>query len=288
MNKLLNANMWRLFKSKIFRAGIICCVLYSAFLVIDNRIGYRNVYGSDMKEKLMENRPMEGMPTAIGMVLPFVLAIVIGLYIGTEYSNGTIRNKLIAGHSRISIYMANLLTSFIAAVILFVSSMITVYALGIPLLGNTKSPFIHYLELMAIISVALLAMCSIFMMLSMLIQSRATGVVTVIVLTMVMFMAAISIKNRLDEPEYYDGYTITDEKGNVESIPVEKNPDYLTGNKRKVYETLDSVLPYNQTFDITSSISLPEKPYRYPLYSGAIILLATAAGIIIFKKRNLK
>lgn len=44
-------------------------------------------------------------------------AIFIGLYIGTDYSNGTIRNKLSVGHGRRSVYLSNLIVSSMAGVL---------------------------------------------------------------------------------------------------------------------------------------------------------------------------
>lgn len=45
-------------------------------------------------------------------------AIFCSLFIGTEYSDGTIRNKLIMGYSRQKIYCANLIVCIIANLML--------------------------------------------------------------------------------------------------------------------------------------------------------------------------
>ena len=49
-------------------------------------------------------------PSAAGLAVvpPFCCAAVFSLFFGAEHADGTIRNKLIAGHSREAIYLATL------------------------------------------------------------------------------------------------------------------------------------------------------------------------------------
>ena len=55
-----------------------------------------------------------------------VAAVFISLFVGSEYSDGTIRNKLVVGHSRMRIYLANLIVCSIACVLISLA-----YAAGI-------------------------------------------------------------------------------------------------------------------------------------------------------------
>ena len=48
-----------------------------------------------------------------------VAAILTSMFIGSEYSDGTIRNKLVVGHSRMRIYLANLIVCSVACVLIF-------------------------------------------------------------------------------------------------------------------------------------------------------------------------
>ena len=52
---------------------------------------------------------------ADGYVFPIALSILITLFIGIEYSDKTIRNKLIVGHSRSEVYLANLVVGIASA-----------------------------------------------------------------------------------------------------------------------------------------------------------------------------
>ena len=56
-------------------------------------------------------------------------------FIGTEYSDGTIRNKIVVGHSRSTIYLANLLTCCFAGLIMCLCFILPTLAIRIPLFG---------------------------------------------------------------------------------------------------------------------------------------------------------
>lgn len=63
--------------------------------------------------------------------------------------------------------------------------------------------------------------------------------------------AMMTILQKLDKPEYYEGYTGVDEDtGEMVSVEKEKNYRYLTGTKRKVYKVLNNVIPSSQLYQI--------------------------------------
>lgn len=72
-----------------------------------------------------------------GLYLIFAAAVVVGLFVGTEYSDGTIRNKLSAGHARRDIYLSKLIVCAAADVVIYVVYILVVLGLGQILLGGT-------------------------------------------------------------------------------------------------------------------------------------------------------
>ncbi len=288
MIRLIHSNLARLFHSSIFKAAEVFSIGYSFFVLIGSYISYKNHYGAEYNEQLKHGHFLDNMPLALAIVLPIVLAIVIGFFIGAEYSDGTMRNKLIAGHSRISIYFANMLAAYAASVILFLTSVIVIYAVGIPLYGPTSIPFTEYAKAFLVVLIAGFAFCSLYTLFCMAIQNKAAGVVTVLLIAIIMYMVMMTINARLLEPEYYDNYTYTQDAQNPIHIDKQKNPHYLTGKKRVFYEKLVAFLPYDHMFYLLQNITLPKKPYEFPVNSGILIFVTTAAGILIFKKKDLK
>ena len=55
--------------------------------------------------------PLDAIFFVYAMLIGLVLSVFLPLFFGSEYSDGTIRNKLAAGHPRLSVYLANLITA---------------------------------------------------------------------------------------------------------------------------------------------------------------------------------
>lgn len=86
MNRLLSANFARLWRSKIFYGLGLFMIGYSVMF-------YRDVYMTiHVKHKEYTNWNF----AFFGGLLPIgiALAVFVSFYIGTEYSSGTIRNKI--------------------------------------------------------------------------------------------------------------------------------------------------------------------------------------------------
>ena len=85
MSNLLSANMARLNGNKAFWSGFLLLTVMGAV----ERIGvYADADSSHLDEAFW-----------IGaLLIGFVLSVFVSLFVGTEYSDGTIRNKVISGH----------------------------------------------------------------------------------------------------------------------------------------------------------------------------------------------
>lgn len=137
---------------------------------------------------------------------------------------------------------------------------------------------------------AMLALTAFLLLFSMLIQSKAVGSVACLITVILMLFTALMIYQKLSAPEYYDAYQYTDEdSGETISVEREKNPRYLTGTKRRVYEFLDKTLPVSQLFTIGRNEMDGSKNLGWMIGSDFVIMIAsTGAGILVFQKRNLK
>lgn len=285
MTKLLRANFARLWKSKIFWLGMAFMIGFSAFAVLAR-------YRDKIVEPDFAYPTLDGLFFAGGMYVAVVIAVFIGIFIGTEYSDGTIRNKLVTGHSRISVYFSNLIVCAVASLMMHLSYFAVMVCLGFPLMGTLETPVYVVVPLVLCSMVTTVAFVALFLLLSMLIHSKSSGAVVTILLSIVLLFASMTIVNRLSAPEYYESYTWTEQTEDGETIehyePAEKNSRYLTGMKREVYEFLYDFLPSGQMMQYGSAMELPDHIEIMPLYSLAIVVVTTACGAYFFRRKDLK
>lgn len=126
MSKLLRANMVRLWKSKTFW---FCFSVMAAFGMLE-RIG---IFLSEGGDGSLDEAFWIG-----ALVMGFVLSVFVSLFVGTEHEAGTIRNKVISGHTRSDIYLANTILCILAGWFMCFGCMAVSLIVGIPLLGFFK------------------------------------------------------------------------------------------------------------------------------------------------------
>ena len=65
-----------------------------------------------------------------------------------------------------------------------------------------------------------------------------------------------------------------------------RNPKYLTGAKREIYEFMEDFLPSTQYYQVLQwSI---ERPVRFILCDVGILVVMTGAGVAAFRRKDLK
>lgn len=212
-------------------------------------------------------------------------AELIPLFFGTEYSNGAIRNKLIVGQSRLSIYFANLITGFAACVLCSAAYMLGCMALGIPLLGwFTQPPALLFTALIGSL-LMMAAFCAIFTFVTMNCAKKSTSVVICLLGTFAAFIWAFVIHSMLEAPEFIQGYEMSVNGQVVNAVP-EPNPNHLTGLKREVYQFLFDLLPSGQSIQYCSLVL--SDPVRLMGLAAAVCVVFTGAGAALFRRKDLK
>lgn len=283
MNKLLRANFTRLWKSRIFWIGILYTFGIGFFA---STTPYRESLEIEGYHPHFDNYLYTNC-----MFMSIVCAVFIGLFIGTEYSNGTIRNKIIVGHTRSAVYFSNLIVSTAAVIIMHLTNILTIILLGGTLTGNREMP-ISYLFTLGLISVVtLIAMCAFFLLVSMLVASKSNASVIAIIISFVFLFSALMINNIVTATEYYEPYAIyTNESGEIieEKGERQKNPHYITGIKRDIYEFFYDFLPGCQMLQVAEQeIDVSKSGVKLPAYSLLITVSTTACGVYFFRRKNL-
>ena len=277
MNKLLSAGFSRLWKNKFFWLGMILLPGFLAFAL------FSNYY--DMKQYNF-SFTLDGFLYGCFLLIGMFTSIFAALFLGTEYSDGTIRNKLVIGHSRTAVYLSSLAVCFVSSLLVCLATSFVTYALGIPLFGTPETPVLTTVQEYAYGVLMIAALSGIFTLLAMMITSKSVSAIVCTVGIFALLFVSMYILKRLLTPEMIEyGYDMAVD-GSV--IPLEHpNPRYLTGTARKVYEFFQDFLPTGQGMQL-AQFGYLQHPLQACLCSLFVTAATTAGGILAFKKRNLK
>lgn len=281
MSKLLRADFFRLFKSKIFWLGVLFMAGLAGFAVFTR--------WSDMQAFPEYYRSSDAFIFSGGMYVGIVIAVFTGIFIGSDYSDGTIRNKHIIGHSRMKIYLSNLIICFFASVVMY--SVFLIVILGssaLNIIGGIEMSSDTLAKLLVTYLFSIWAISAMCLFLAMLIHKKTAGVVTAMIFSIFMIIAANAIDYRLSAKEYTEPYsvTVTTADGTEKDIeqPSVKNPKYLTGTKKEIFQFLHDTLPVDQIMQAYYELNFEK---HFPLRSLCIIAIVTGAGILLFRKKDL-
>jgi len=275
MRKLLAANFTRLWKEKIFRFVFL---IMSIGTVCYNWIGYNEI-----------NNPQIYIEDMIFCMLPmsgFVFALFISMCLGTEFEEHTIRNKLVVGYNRTQVYFAEYITCMVASVIL----------MGVMLMSSTLFSFFFSLEFQSDWNeLSLLLFCcfliasvfsAMFVGISMNVGSKAASLVVSIVFLFAILLVSSFCVNALEEaPLVYTNVVISVE-GGVQFGDLVENPAYIDGTQRMVYELIADILPTGQSIQMNNLEF--ERASRWPVFSLGMLVIATIAGYLPFRKRDIR
>lgn len=275
MHKLVSVNLFRLWRSKIFWACMGIMLAYSVSLMLNGcRMALRSTseYGYCLEDFYFQ----------FAIVIGGFCAIFSSLFHGTEYSDGTLRNKIVVGHTRPQIYLANLLLTFIAT-LLFLGAWTLGAMVAIPTLGLWKMGFEGLALCLAIAVLFIAAFSAAFTAVNMLCSNKAFSVTVSMLLFLGLLILASNLDNSLNEPEMTSDVVMTAD--GLEMTDPVPNPGYVTGAKREVYEFLLDFLPTGQTLQL--AYMKTGHPVRMLLCSAFLTAGITAGGIWAFRKKNL-
>lgn len=235
---------------------------------------------------------------------PFCVALCafLSLFLGREYGDGTLRNKVTAGYRRGQIYLAYLLAS-LAVGLLFLAAFLLPFvvmnaAALAPLGAKVLGP--------ALVGMVLLcaALVALFTAISCCVSLWVVGALANLGLWFFLMFGAYQIEFALGQPAYVTEY-YTDAQGREYEGETTPNPHYLGGTLRVVAEGVDACLPNGQMNRIvsylTTCLSLQETGldpegaelyqevrFRDPLCALAVTAGVTAVGLTVFRKKDLK
>lgn len=274
MHNLLSAGFKRLWTNKGFWLGIVTIFAFSVFYVLN---------GIRQSVVFEHSTALDNFYFKLAPMLGLFCAIFISFFIGTEHSEGTLRNKIIVGRTRTQVYLSNYIISLVAGTC-FILAWLIGGLTGIPAFGFWRFG-VNGLLLYALIAFLFIAaFTGILTLLSMLSSNKSITIVTAILLVLGLLMFASMVYNRLGEPEFYSGVVITSD-GMQMGDPT-PNPNYITGAKRDVYQFILDVLPTGQSI-MMANLELTH--FLTSIIASLCISITTVTvGVFAFNKKDLK
>lgn len=282
MSKLLSAELIRMMKSKVFwlaAAATAVCEIY--FIQFGAKV--------NKSAEITFEQYYFYLAPSIGIFL----VIFISMFLGTEHSDCTIRNKIIVGHTREQLYLAYYLTCLIGSIFMETGWFIGGLT-GIPLLGSfTSDPQMIVLYFVSILLFTE-ALTALFVGISLMMSNKAGSAVLQIVFVLILILISSELYNELCEPKGSAGdITIISETGQFVMGDSKPNPRYIGGFIRNIYVWAVNILPMGQGILIlhrstTDAGAVSYLPVLQMLSSMVMTVLFLGIGIAVFRKKDLK
>ena len=200
MSKLLRADMIRLRKCFALRLSLIAMFVLATFFMVMQATGMD--YTVPYSRVIFLPLSMYGV----------VISAFVSDFVGTDFSNGFIRNKLLAVRNRSSLVLSEIMVSCVASLIVYIA--VTAFTAGIGqfFFENNVQPVDFFCR-------------------------KTRAMIWCMGLAFVLLFLCLHTNEVLVQPEYKDGIL---------------NPNYVGGFRRAVCSVLHDLNPYGQISQLTS------------------------------------
>lgn len=277
MNKLLSAGFARVRKDNWFWLLIPTIFIISLINILSAARSFTamtaNGFVVTLEDYYFTLAPMMGL---------FFLTF-ISLFLGTEYSDGAIRNKLVVGHTRLHIYLTNFIICF-STCLIFLALWLTGGIPGFFLIGPMEMG-IGGLLTYCVIGIGFSAsLASLFTVIGTLSGNKALTVVFSLIIWLVMLFISSALYDRLSIPEMQEGMFYID--GEFVMLDPTPHPLYLSGTVRTVCECLLDFLPTGQCHLMADAAI--EHPVRQFIFAVIFTIVTLSVGYAAFLRKDIK
>ncbi len=146
MTRLIRSDFKKFFKDKLF---LVVCILAVVFAVITPLL-YIVLFSSVGEMDAMTEQMLSGYVTAKGQFfacfsfgnnLGLIAPLLIGIILCKDFSYGTVRNKIISGHSRQSILFSNFIVCTTGLFGIILAHALLTLAISLPFFDYQPTPF---------------------------------------------------------------------------------------------------------------------------------------------------
>lgn len=277
MRNLLASDFTRLCKSKLLLFTILGFFLGAGYLLyIHYFLNPSNPYQDPIEETFF----------LFLIPLGFMLAVFCSLFLGTDYSDGTLRNKIIAGHSRTAIYFVNLFTCIFAGLLMSAAFLLPVCCVGLHVTGGFSLPKREVLLYLANSLLTVCAFSAAFTTICTLCTHKATAAIICLLCTAAFIVLSAMLCSALSVPEFYEEFASFDPL--TEEVIFKQVPavGYVGGIKREIYTFLIDLLPMGQAYQL--AMCSAERLVRMAFCAVGFSAVTTVIGLFGFRRKNLK
>jgi len=277
MNCLLDANFKRLWKNKCFWFCMGVMFVY-IFQYMWNCCHYV------VEDMLMDELNFDYYYFQFALAIGLFCGVFSTIFLSREYSDGAVRNKIIAGYKRRNIYLSHLAVIYFASLLILLVGIITAL-IGLPTFGLWKMGVEKCLLYLLVTAMFTLAFCAIYTLINILIPNRGLSAVLTILLFLVLFLVSIKIFDSLHAPAvvFQEISFDTEEVNFRDPMP---NPRYVDGMKREILDFIMDLLPTGQAYRVAYLDVV--HPVRMIFCSLGLTALVIVFGIFQFERQDLK
>ena len=147
MTRLIKSDFKRFFRDKLF---LVVCILAFVFAIITPLL-YVLMFGTMSDIDQVTEELLKGYVTAKGQFfgsfsfgnnLGLIAPLLIGIILFKEFRFGTVRNKIISGHSRISIFLSIFTVCSVTLFGIVLAHALLTLAISLPLFDYQSTPFV--------------------------------------------------------------------------------------------------------------------------------------------------
>lgn len=258
MDRLLRADFYRLYRQKTLWVFALLMMLLAA--------GFCLMQKTAMDYTVCLDRVLFLPMSLYGVAV----AALVGLFAGEDFSDGVIRNKLIAGRTRRAVYLSLLLAVWAACLTVYLLGFAVSLGLGLWLfpVNVTAGQVLQFLLLGVL---TCLGFGSLYCMVTLLLADRAAAVAACMGLACLLLFLCLQTNSLLVQAEYRDG------------LP---NPHYVGGLPRAACAFLHDLNPYGQAAQLSAMVC--PAPVRFAALALLLVAVTCAVGMAVFCKKDLK
>ena len=257
MIRILRADLIRLRKSFAFRLSLIGMLTLAIFFMVMQATGMD--FTVPLSRVIFLPMSMFGV----------AMAAFVSVFVGTDFSDGFIRNKLLVVKDRSNLVISQIIVNCIACFVVY--TVITVFSAGIGQFffenNVDRATFVQFYILG--IGMSLVTGC-LFSVITMLCGNKTHAIIWCMGLAFGMLFLCLHTNEILVQTEYKDGVL---------------NPHYVSGIRREICSILHDINPCGQAAQLSGWEVW--HPIRVLLCNILMLIGSSALGCLLFRRKDI-